>query len=49
MKRKEDPLREIGGASPTLHFPIIANYFGGFVGGLGKGSGAVRVLLPVVP
>lgn len=26
---------------------IIDNYFGGFVGGLGKGIGAVRVLLPV--
>jgi len=29
-------------------FLIIDNYFGGFVGGLGKGSGAVRLLLPVV-
>ena len=27
---------------------IIDNYFGGFVGGLGKGIGAVRLLLPVV-
>ena len=47
MKWEEDPLREIGGASPTLHFPIIDNYFGGFVGGLGNGSGAVRVRVPV--
>ena len=34
---------------PRNDILIIDNYFGGFVGGLGKGSGAVRVLLPVVP
>jgi len=28
---------------------IIDNYLGCFVGGSGKGSGTVRVVLPVVP
>ena len=38
-----------GGAGPTLQFSVIDNYFGGFVGGSGKVSGAARVLPPVVP